>query len=118
LGTNVCERHKADLAAATQAAIVEVLVKKSLRALRETGLPRLVVAGGVGANRELRRQLDVACAKRGVRVHYPELDLCTDNGAMIALAGLAALKRADPAEVGRRLGYAVHPRWSLAEATA
>src|SRR5512139_3091240 len=67
LGANVCEQRKADLAASTQAAIVDVLVRKSLRALRDTGLPRLVVAGGVGANRELRCQLDAACATRGVR---------------------------------------------------
>src|SRR5688500_12025512 len=78
--------RKADLAAATAAAIVEVLLKKSLAALKASGLKRLVVAGGVGANRLLREQLDQACAKRGGRVHYPELELCTDNGAMIAMA--------------------------------
>jgi N6-L-threonylcarbamoyladenine synthase len=93
------EARKADLAAATQAAIVEVLVKKSLMALDRTGLQRLVVAGGVGANSFLRVQLNAACAKRGVRVHYPELALCTDNGAMIALAAgmrlQAGLARAD-----------------------
>ena len=114
LGTNVCEQRKADLAASTQAAIVEVLVRKSLRALRDTGLSRLVVAGGVGANRELRRQLDAACANRGVRAHYPELSLCTDNGAMIALA--AAMRIA--AGVGwPQADYAfdVQPRWPLAE---
>lgn len=65
--------RKADLAASTQAAIVEVLVKKSLAALQATGLARIGVAGGVGANRLLREQLDAVCAKRGVRVHYPEL---------------------------------------------
>src|SRR5690606_31050137 len=62
----------ADLAASTQAAIVEVLVKKSLAALKSTGRKRIVVAGGVGANRLLREQLDQACARRGIRVHYPE----------------------------------------------
>ena len=81
-----CEQQRADLAASTQAAIVEVLVKKSLKALAQTGLNRLVVAGGVGANAALREQLNAACAARGARVHYPELALCTDNGAMIALA--------------------------------
>ena len=70
----------------SQAAIVEVLLKKSLAALRQTGLKRLVVAGGVGANLALRQQLNAACTKLGVRVHYPELSLCTDNGAMIAMA--------------------------------
>jgi N6-L-threonylcarbamoyladenine synthase len=104
--------HTADLAAATQAAIVEVLLKKSLAALRETGLKRLVVAGGVGANRELRRQLNSACAARGVRVHYPELHLCTDNGAMIALAGAMRLQAGlQPAT--RAWSFDVRPRWPL-----
>ena len=86
-----CEQMRADLAASTQAAIVEVLVKKSMKALQQTGLSRLVVAGGVGANAALREQLNAACAARGVRVHYPELHLCTDNGAMIALAAAMRL---------------------------
>ena len=111
------EARKADLAAATQAAIVEVLVKKSLMALDRTGLQRLVVAGGVGANTCLRVQLNAACAKRGVRVHYPELALCTDNGAMIALAAgmrlQAGLARAD-----KRYSFEVKPRWALAGAAA
>lgn len=115
--SNVCEQDLADLAASTQAAIVEVLVKKSLRALRETGLPRLVVAGGVGANRELRRQLDAACAKRGVRVHYPEVALCTDNGAMIALAAAMRLE-AGIAAPTREYGFDVRPRWPLEELEA
>src|SRR3954470_17575313 len=106
--------RKADLAASTEAAIVEVLLKKSLAALKETGLKRLVVAGGVGANRLLREQLDAACAKRGVRVHYPELDLCTDNGAMIAMA--AAMRLAGGVEVANRTyAFDVKPRWPLAE---
>ena len=82
------EARKADLAASTEAAIVEVLVKKTLAALKQTGLKRVVVAGGVGANRHLRAQLNAACAAAKVRVHYPELHLCTDNGAMIAMACL------------------------------
>lgn len=110
--SNVCEQDLADLAASTQAAIVEVLVKKSLRALRETGLRRLVVAGGVGANRELRRQLDAACEQRGIRVHYPEPSLCTDNGAMIALAAAMRLG-AGLAAAGRDYGFDVRPRWPL-----
>lgn len=104
--------HKADLAASTQAAIVEVLVKKSLKALAQTGLRRLVVAGGVGANRQLRAMLDAACAERGVRVHYPELQLCTDNGAMIAMA--AAMRvQAGVAFPDRRYEFDVRPRWPL-----
>ena len=106
------EARKADLAASTQAAIVEVLLKKSMAALESTGLQRLVVAGGVGANRQLRAQLDAACARRKVKVHYPELHLCTDNGAMIAMA--AALRLQAGIEAANT-GYAfdIKPRWPL-----
>jgi N6-L-threonylcarbamoyladenine synthase len=103
---------KADLAASTQAAIVEVLLKKSLTALKETGLRRLVVAGGVGANRELRDQLNIACARLGVRVHYPELHLCTDNGAMIAMAAAMRLQ-AGVQQTSRAYAFDVKPRWPL-----
>ncbi|WP_137895981.1 tRNA (adenosine(37)-N6)-threonylcarbamoyltransferase complex transferase subunit TsaD [Ramlibacter sp. 2FC] len=106
------EARKADLAASTQAAIVDVLVKKSLAALQESGLRRLVVAGGVGANRELRQQLDAACARRGVRVHYPELSLCTDNGAMIAMAAAMRLQ-AGVQQARRAYAFDVQPRWPL-----
>jgi N6-L-threonylcarbamoyladenine synthase len=113
LGPAPTEAQKADLAASTQAAIVEVLCTKALRALRETGLDRLVVAGGVGANARLREQLNAACNRRGVRVHYPELHLCTDNGAMIALA--AAMRcQAGLAQLGRDYRFSVRPRWDLA----
>lgn len=101
-----------NLAASTQAAIVEVLVKKTLAALAHTGLKRVVVAGGVGANRLLRQQLDAACAARRIRVHYPELHLCTDNGAMIALA--AALRIQSGIEQPQpHYAFDVRPRWSL-----
>ncbi len=103
----------ADLAASTQAAIVEVLVSKALSALRETGLERLVVAGGVGANRELRQQLDGACSKLGARVHYPEMSLCTDNGAMIAMAAAMRLQSGQQA-ASTTYAFAVKPRWPLA----
>ncbi len=108
------EERKADLAASTQAAIVDVLVKKSMAAMTQTGLKRLVVAGGVGANALLRSQLNAACGQRGIRVHYPELDLCTDNGAMIALA--AGMRLQAGLETNQR-GYTfdVKPRWSLAD---
>ncbi|WP_281914967.1 tRNA (adenosine(37)-N6)-threonylcarbamoyltransferase complex transferase subunit TsaD [Caldimonas thermodepolymerans] len=117
LGTNVCEQDRANLAAATQAAIVEVLVKKSLAALKRTGLRRLVVAGGVGANRLLREQLDRACTRRGVRVHYPELALCTDNGAMIALAAAMRLQ-AGCSQAVHDYAFDVKPRWDLASVSA
>ncbi len=108
------EAQRADLAASTQAAIVDVLVKKSVAALKQTGLRRLVVAGGVGANQALRSSLNAACQRRGVRVHYPELALCTDNGAMIALAAAMRYQAGMAvAQVGGAFG--VRPRWDLAE---
>jgi N6-L-threonylcarbamoyladenine synthase len=102
----------ADLAASTQAAIVEVLVKKSLVALKQTQLKRLVVAGGVGANRSLREQLNAECARRGVRVHYPELHLCTDNGAMIAMAAAMRLQSGQQT-ASDVYAFDVKPRWPL-----
>ncbi|QNK72274.1 tRNA (adenosine(37)-N6)-threonylcarbamoyltransferase complex transferase subunit TsaD [Variovorax sp. PAMC28562] len=110
------ESRKADLAASTQAAIVEVLLKKSMAALEQTGLDRLVVAGGVGANHALREQLNAACAKRGVRVHYPELHLCTDNGAMIAMAAAMRLQ-SGLEEASERYAFDVKPRWPMASLT-
>lgn len=106
------ESRKADLAASTEAAIVEVLVKKTLAALRSTDLHRVVVAGGVGANRLLREQLDAECARRGVRVHYPELSLCTDNGAMIAMAAAMRLQ-AGVDRANEDYAFDVRPRWAL-----
>ena len=102
----------ADLAASTQAAIVEVLVKKSLIALKQSGLKRLVVAGGVGANRLLREQLNAECAKRQIRVHYPELHLCTDNGAMIAMAAAMRLQSGQQT-ASEVYAFDVKPRWPL-----
>ena len=112
LGTAATPQQLADLAASAQAAIVEVLVKKSLAALKQTGLDRLVVSGGVGANVELRRQLDDAARRRGLRVHYPELDFCTDNGAMIALAAAMRLQ-SGAAQASLDYGFEVRPRWPL-----
>ena len=111
LGDALQER-KADLAASVEAAIVEVLLKKSLNALRDTGLKRLVVAGGVGANRQLRLQLDAACARQGVRVHYPELHFCSDNGAMIAMAAAMRLQAGLQA-ASAAYAFDVKPRWNL-----
>jgi N6-L-threonylcarbamoyladenine synthase len=108
------ERHKADLCASTQAAIVEVLVKKSLSALDQTGLDQLVVAGGVGANRALRGQLEQLARQRGLRLFYPELDLCTDNGAMIAMACAMRLQ-AGVEQASFSYGFDVKPRWPLAQ---
>ena len=114
LGPAPTDAQRADLAASTQAAICEVLLRKSLRALEETGLTRLVVAGGVGANRQLRDDLGAAAQRRGLRVHYPEFALCTDNGAMIAMA--AAMRLESGAGVAERdYRFDVRPRWPLAE---
>jgi len=114
LGPNICEQGRADLAASTQAAIVDVLVAKSLRALKATGHRRLVVAGGVGANLRLRESLDAGASRLGARVHYPPLALCTDNGAMIALAAALRLQRG-MADARRDGVFDVKPRWPLDE---
>jgi len=106
-------QQRADIARGFQEAIVEVLVKKSLRALKDSGLKQLVVAGGVGANRELRRQFDARAVKMKIAVFYPEFEFCTDNGAMIALAG--ALRLQAGAQTKPAGAFAVRPRWPLAE---
>lgn len=110
------EQQRADIARGFQDAIVEVLVKKSLRALKDSGLKQLVVAGGVGANLELRRQLDARAAKLKIAVFYPEFEFCTDNGAMIALAG--ALRLQAGAATKPAGAFAVRPRWPLADLLA
>ena len=99
----------ADIAAAFQAAAVDVLVGKSLAACAHSGARRLVVAGGVGANAHLRDRLTREAAARGIEVFYPRLEFCTDNGAMIAYAGAQRLAHAPSG-----LGFAVRPRWELA----
>ena len=105
----------ADLARAFVDAVVEVLVAKCVRAIGQTGLKRLVVAGGVGANRQLRAALDAAAARGGFRVFYPEAELCTDNGAMIALAAALRFDEATRGDAASRT-FNVRPRWDLAAA--
>ncbi|MBI2294937.1 MAG: tRNA (adenosine(37)-N6)-threonylcarbamoyltransferase complex transferase subunit TsaD [Betaproteobacteria bacterium] len=106
---------RADLAAEIEAAIVEVLAAKALAALEETGLNQLVVAGGVGANQSLRSRLARAAPERGYAVFYPKLEFCTDNGAMIALAGALRLERDSGlgARDSWKTGFTVRPRWDL-----
>jgi N6-L-threonylcarbamoyladenine synthase len=108
------EQRNADIAREFEDAVVDVLVAKSLAALDATGLARLVVAGGVGANRALRERLRVAAGTRGADVFYPELQFCTDNGAMIALVGALRL------QLGATTDYTftVLPRWDLASVGA
>ncbi len=111
---NICEQDKANVARAFVDAIVDVLVAKCLAALKQTGLKRLVIAGGVGANRQLREALNAAAAKRRFRVFYPELAFCTDNGAMIAFAGAMRLQ-INPDAAKRDYAFNVRPRWPLEE---
>lgn len=110
------DSDRPDLAADFQAALVDVLVAKSIAALVKCGLDQLVVAGGVGANLHLRARLDAASAQHGFIVFYPEFELCTDNGAMIALAGALRLQAGSlPSAPGG--AFAVRPRWPLSSSS-
>ena len=120
-GGNVPEQTRNDICRAFEDAVTDVLAAKARKALADTGWRTLVVAGGVGANRKLRRRLSeitVRAAAKGrlktppeaVRTYFPPLEYCTDNGAMIALAGAMHPERAQPAQ-----GFDVKPRWPLAE---
>src|SRR2546426_648294 len=102
--------NPADIARAFVDAVVEVLVAKCARALEANGLERLVVAGGVGANKQLRAALDAEAKKRGFDVFYPEPELCTDNGAMIAFA---AAQRLGSEAAPQAHAFTVKPRWPL-----
>ena len=104
---------RADIAASFQAAVVDTLTAKCRQALEATGLTRLVVAGGVGANRALRASLEALGRRTGAHVYYPRPKLCTDNGAMIAFAGWC--RRTSAASDPRRL--VAKPRWPLDELT-
>jgi N6-L-threonylcarbamoyladenine synthase len=107
---------KADIAWEFQEAVTEVLTAKCMAALRETGLDSLVVSGGVGANSRLRERLNEKAKNKLCEVHYPRLEFCTDNGAMIAFAGALRLNsmRAQHATEGDH-GFTVKPRWDLSE---
>lgn len=109
------EQARADLAASTQAAIIDVLVAKSLATLKDTGLTRLVVAGGVGANHRLRGRLSRQAASMGATVFFPPVALCTDNGAMIAYAAAERINSGLEIVDGKRHQFVIRPRWPLAE---
>jgi len=113
---DLSEQDKANVARGFVDALVDVLVAKCCTAMRQSGLKRLVVAGGVGANTQLRNGLDLAAAKRRFDVYYPELEFCTDNGAMIAFAGAMRLK-ARPEEATYDYGFTVRPKWPLHDLT-
>jgi len=106
------EQTRADIACATQEAIIDVLAYKARTALAQTGLSQLVVAGGVGANILLRERLNKDIGKRGGKVFYPDLEFCTDNGAMIAFAGALRLVQR---QGNKDYRFNVKPRWNLAE---
>ena len=106
---------RADLAAEFEAAVTDVLVAKAMAAVARCDATRLVVAGGVGANRRLRERLTAAADRAGVAVYFPDLQFCTDNGAMIALAGALRLQHAPAATEEPAPAVSVRPRWPLAE---
>lgn len=108
------EATKADVAQAFQEAVTDVLTEKCLQALRDTGLHRLIVSGGVGANLRLREKLNAAAAQYDYAVRYPRLEFCTDNGAMIAFAGAMRLK-ATQAQVKNGYTFSVKARWDLSD---
>jgi N6-L-threonylcarbamoyladenine synthase len=105
------DQTKADIAHAFQQAVVDTLIIKCRRALDETGFNRLVIAGGVSANRSLRAQLGELMGSRGGAVFYPRTEFCTDNGAMIAYAGMQRFKAGQLQD----LSISARPRWPLDE---
>ena len=108
------EQSKADIAYAFQEAVVDTLAIKCKRALKQTGLKRLVIAGGVSANKQLRQTLAELMQQLGGEVFYPQPQFCTDNGAMIAYAGFLRLKQGQQQD----LAIEVRPRWAMTELTA
>ena len=110
-GVELDEQTKADIARAFEDALVDTLLIKSRRALDQTGFNRLVIAGGVSANKTLRNKLAELMAQRNGQVYYPRIEFCTDNGAMIAYAGMIHLKQQQYSD----LAINVRPRWPLSE---
>jgi N6-L-threonylcarbamoyladenine synthase len=113
-GRTLDAQARADIAAEFQAAIVDVLVAKSLSALERCAVDHLVVAGGVGANAELRARLNRAAAHGRFKVFFPPAEFCTDNGAMIAFAGALRMSNSTATKVPSDGAFSVRPRWDLA----
>jgi len=107
------EQTRADIAYAFQDAVCSTLVIKCKRALEETGMKRIVIAGGVSANKQLRADLAKLAEKIGGEVYYPRTEFCTDNGAMIAFAGMQRLKNGDVTD----LSVEARPRWPIDQLT-
>ena len=112
--TGLTEQDKADIALAFEQAAVDTMVIKCRRALEQTSRKRLVIAGGVSANKYLRMKLEELMTKKKGQVYYPRPEFCTDNGAMIAYAGCQRMK------AGQKDGdeIVIHPRWPMAELPA
>ena len=108
---NLTEEIKADIAYAFQESITDVLVKKTIQALKQEGLKRVIISGGVGANTALRKKIIAECEQNEFAYYFPDLSFCTDNGAMIALAG--ALRLNIPYK--ENYSFSVKPRWKLTE---
>ena len=112
IGENITEQDKMDICACFQKAVVETLAIKCKRALKQTGCKRLIIAGGVSANLALREELEAMMKKLGGQLFYARPSLCTDNGAMIAYAGMQRFKAGLTAD---DLAIQVRPRWPLSE---
>ncbi len=110
---DITQQTQAGIALAFQEAVIDVLTEKSLAALAKTGLTQLVVAGGVGANRQLRENLCHSAEKIGATVFFPELEFCTDNGAMIAFAGAMRLQAPAIRDQKRDNSFTIKARWDL-----
>lgn len=113
-GSDTNEQVRADIAASFQHAVVDTLVKKCVKALKQTGMKQLVIAGGVSANLHLRQTLEQELAKIDATVHYAPLELCTDNGAMIAYAGYERLQAGQADD----LAVSCVPRWTISDLPA
>ncbi len=109
--TKLTESIKADIAYAFQESVTDILVKKSIQALHEVGLDKIVVSGGVGANKRLRGKLILECKNNNFKSYFPKLEFCTDNGAMIALAGALRFHLSSK----NNYHFSVKPRWRLSE---